>query len=204
MRGPWLWIVAIAAGLVAVIGVVALVGRDDHEDQTVSAAAWAHSVCGSVAVWRGEIESIVDAIRNPSAGGSLGVEEPQSETPQGRTGFVRKGLERGVQATETMVTGIENAGIPDTPQGEEAAQLVADWGDDARDDLEEAQDALDEEADSLEDAVEQVTEAAGAIVSVLAGGTRTVADVARLDPELAAALESSSTCQELRQKEQSS
>ena len=30
-------------------------------------------------------------------------EEPQSETTQGRTGFVRKGLERGVEATETMV-----------------------------------------------------------------------------------------------------
>ena len=55
------------------------------------------------------------------------VEEPQSQTPQCRTGFVRKGLERSVQATETLVIGIDNAGIPDTPQGEEAAEEVSDW-----------------------------------------------------------------------------
>ena len=53
----------IVAGVVAVTGVVALVGRDDNKGQTVSAGDWADSVCGSVAVWRGEIESIVDEIR---------------------------------------------------------------------------------------------------------------------------------------------
>ena len=31
MRGPWLWVVVIVAGVVAVTGVVALVGRDDNE-----------------------------------------------------------------------------------------------------------------------------------------------------------------------------
>ena len=87
MRGGWLWVVVILAGVVAVTGVVALVGRDDNKDQTVSAGEWADSVCGSVAVWRGEIESIVDEIRQPSATGFPRSEEPQSETPQGRTGF---------------------------------------------------------------------------------------------------------------------
>ena len=36
MRGPWLWVVVIA-GIVALTGVVALIGRDDDTGQTVSA-----------------------------------------------------------------------------------------------------------------------------------------------------------------------
>jgi hypothetical protein len=194
-RGPWLWIAAVVAGIVAVIGVAALLA-DDNRGETVSAGEWAQSVCGTVGVWRGELESIVEDIRTPTSAGS-GSEEPQSETPQGRTGFIRQGLERAVQATETMVTGVENAGTPDTAQGEDAAALVSDWADSALDDLEEAEESLDEEADSLEDAIEQLTEAAGAVAATLASGTRTLVEVRRADPELAAALEGSSTCQQL-------
>ena len=116
-------------------------------------------MCGAFGVWRGELEAIVEDIRTPNPSSTAGGEEPQSETPQGRTGFVRKGLERAVQATETMVEAVDNAGVPDTPQGEEAAELVSDWADSALDDLEAAEDSLEEEADSLEDALEQVTDA---------------------------------------------
>ena len=204
MRGGLAWVAAIAGGIVLLIVVVAIVGNRDKSGETVPAGEWAQSVCGAVGTWRGEMDAIVEDIRTPNASSTAGGEEPQSETPQGRTGFVRKGLERGVQATDTMVTGIENAGVPDTPQGDEAATRVSDWADSALDDLEGAQDSLDEEAGSLEEAIKQVTGAAGTIGSVLASGVQTFADVARLDPEIAAALESSSTCQELRKKEQSS
>ena len=57
------------------------------------------------------------------------------------------------------------------------------------------EDSLDEEADSLEESIEQLTGAARAIASMLASGVQTIAEVARLDPELAAALQESSTCQ---------
>ena len=194
-RGPLVWIAVVVVGIVALIGVAALLG-DDDSGETVAAGEWAQSVCGTVAVWRGELESIVEDIRTPTSAGS-GSEEPQSETPQGRTGFVRQGLERAVQATETMVEGVENAGTPDTPQGEEVAQVVSSWADEALDDLEEAEDSLDEEADSLEESIEQFTQAAGAIGSVLASGTRTVADITRADPELAVLLRNASTCQQL-------
>jgi len=200
MRGGWLWVVVILAGVVAVTGVVALVGRDDNKDQTVSAGDWADSVCGSVAVWRGEIESIVDEIRQPSATGSTGTTEPQSETPQSRTGFVRTGLERTVRATHTMITGVENAGVPDTPQGEQSANAISGWADATRNDLENAQDSLDEEADTLADAIAQLTDAARAITGAVTSGVKAVADVGRTDPELAAALRDSSTCQELREE----
>ena len=200
MRGGWLWVVVIVAGVVAVLGVTAIVGRDDREDQTVPAGEWADTVCGAVAVWRGQIESIVDGIRDPDASGSLGVEEPQSETPQGRTTFIRDGLELTVEATETMITGIGNAGVPDTAQGAQSANAISGWADATLDDLEDAQDSLDNEADTLEEAIGQLTDAARAITGAVTSGVKAVADVGRTDPELAAALRDSSTCQQLREE----
>ncbi len=198
MRGPVAWIVA-AAGIVLLLVVVALIGNRDNSDETVSAGEWAESVCGAIGVWRGELEATVEEIRTPpaAAGGDV---EPQSETPQERTGFIRTGLERAVQATETMVEGVENAGTPDTPDGEQVADVVSSWADSALDDLEDAQDSLDEEADTLEASIQQLTGAARAIGSVLASGTRTVADVVRADPALASVIRDTSTCQELREE----
>jgi hypothetical protein len=200
MRGGLAWIVAIAAGIGLMLVVTALIGTRDDRGEAVTAGEWAQSTCGAVGVWRGEMEAIVEDIRTPNASSTAGGAEPQSETPQSRTGFVRKGLERAIQATETLVEGIDNAGVPETPEGDEAARLVSDWTDSALDDLENAQDSLDDEADSLEESIEQLTGAAGAIASTLAGGVQTFADLARLDPELAAALQDSSTCQQLREE----
>jgi hypothetical protein len=199
MRGGWLWVVAIVAGLVVLVGVVALVGRDDNENETVSAGDWAQNVCGAVAVYRGQIESIVDGIRNPAAAGSVG-EEPQSQTPQGRRTFVRDGLAQVVQATETVVTAIDTAGVPDTPNGAQAASAISDWADATLDDLEDAQDSLDDEADTLAEAIAQLTGAAKAITGAVTSGVKAVADVGRTDPALAAALRDSSTCQQLREE----
>jgi hypothetical protein len=200
MRGPWLWVVVILAGLAALVGVVALVGRDDNEDETVSAGEWADSVCGAVAVWRGQIESIVDGIRDPDASGSLGVEEPQSETPQGRATFIRDGLEQTLEATETMITAVGNAGIPDTPNGDQAANAISGWADATRNDIEDAQGSLDREAETLAEAIAQLTDAARAITGAVASGVKAVADVGRTNPELAAALRDSSTCRQLREE----
>ena len=190
----------VAVGILVVLGIGALIGVRDKSGETVSAGDWAQAVCGAVGVWRGEIEATVEDIRNPASSGAMGTEEPQSETPQGRTSFVRGGLERAVGATETLVVGIDDAGIPETPQGPEAAREVSEWADSALDDLEEAEDSLDDEADSLEESIEQLAGAAQAIGATLAGGVQTIADVARTDPELAAALRDSSTCNELREE----
>ncbi len=166
----------------------------------MSAGEWADSVCGSVAVWRGEIESIVDEIRDPTP--------PARSVPRSRSrrhrraarGSSATGLERTVRATETMITGVDNAGVPDTPQGEQAANAISGWADATRNDLEDAQDSLDDEADTLADAIAQLTDAARAITGAVTSGVKAVADVARTDPELAAALRDSSTCQQLREE----
>ena len=168
----------------------------------MSAGEWAQSVCGAVGAWRGEMEAIVEDVRTPPA---VGAPAPRSRSRRRRRdgGFVRAGLERAVAGDEDARHGHRQRRRPDTPQGEEAAQQVSDWADSAARRSRAAQDSLDEEAETLEEAVDQLTGAASAIGSVLAGGVQTIADVARLDPELAAALRESSTCQQL-QEEQSS
>ena len=198
-RGPLTWIIGVAVGVVLVLGVTALIGNRDEGGQPVTAGEWAQNVCGAVGAWRGELEAIVEEIRTPSAVDTAG-EEPQSETPQGRTGFIRVGVERSVQAAKTLVEGVDNAGVPDTPEGKEAAGRVSDWADSALSDLEKSQDSLDDEADSLEQSIEQLTGSARTIAAVLTSGAQTIVDVGRLDPELAAALRTSSTCQQVREK----
>ena len=196
MRG-WTWALVILAGLILLTGVVALIGNDDDSGETVPAGEWTQSVCGAIGVWRGEMELIVDDARQAPATGTEGTEEPQSETPQGSAGQIRTGLERAVFATDVLVTGIEDAGVPDTEQGEAAAQQVASWADGATSTLEDAQTALEKEAPTLEAAVVQLTEAASALRLVVVSGYETLEDVALLDSELAAAVHESSTCQEL-------
>jgi hypothetical protein len=201
-RGPLAWILA-GIGVIAVIAVAAAIGGRDKSDETVPAGEWAQSTCGAVGVWRGELEAIVEDIRTPAAFGNPGADEPQSETPQSRRGFIRAGLEVAVQATDTLVKGIDNAGAPDTPQGQDAAKQISDWASTSKDDLEQAQDSLDNEADTLEDAITQVTSAAGAIGTTLASGVRTFTTVAASDPALGAALRESSTCRQLREEQSS-
>jgi uncharacterized phage infection (PIP) family protein YhgE len=157
-------------------------------------------VCGSVAVWRGQLEAIIDDVQTPSSANAAVGEEPQSETPQGRTAFIRKGLDRTVEAAQVLVDGVDNAGVPDTPEGEAAAREMSDWANKSSDDLEEAQDSLDDEADTLEEGIEQLTGAARTIASVRVSGLETLNQVVSTDPALGAALQASSTCQQLREE----
>jgi hypothetical protein len=202
VRG-WAWVLVILVGLVLLTGVVALIGNDDNSGETVSAGEWAQSVCGSIGVWRGEMQLIIDDARQAPQTGTEGTEEPQSETPQGSAGMIRAGLERAVFASDVLVTGIDDAGVPDTEQGAAAAQQVASWADGATSTLDDAQTALDKEAATLEAAVVQLTGAANALRLVLVSGVDTMADVAQLDSELAAAVRESSTCQQLPEEQSS-
>jgi len=200
MRGPLAWTVGILGGIVLVLVVTAWIGNRDDSGETVPAGQWAQSVCGSIGVWRGEIEDIVDGIRQAPATGT-GIEEPQSQTPQGSPSLVRSGLEESVRATEVLVTGIDNSGVPETDQGEAAANQVASWADTSLANLNKAEDSLDTEAATPEEAIAQLTGAAGAIRVVVVSGYETLSDVALLDPELAAAIHESSTCQQLLEEQ---
>ena len=197
MRAPFTWLV-VGVGILLVIVAAAAIGNRDQSGETVPAGEWAQNVCGAVGVWRGQMEAIVEDIRTPSSAAPSG-EEPQSETPQGRTALIRAGLERGVEATETVVDAIEASGVPDSANGEASAEQVSAWAAGAVDELNQAQDTLDDESETLEDSIEQLTGAAAAIGTVLASGRQTIADVANSDPELADAVRDSGTCQHVRE-----
>ena len=175
-----------------------MIGGDDDSGETVAAAEWADNVCGTVAVWRGEMESIVDGVRSAGGSGTAG-SESGAESPQGQTGSVRTGLEQALLATETMVEGISRAGIPDTPNGQDAADGLEGWADDAVGEIEQAQEALGEDTDSTGDEIEQLAAAVGTILEVYASGGQAVADAAVEDPELLAALAESETCEQLQE-----
>jgi len=200
MRGWLVWTVAIVVGIALVLVATAMVGNRDDSGETVPAGQWAQSVCGSIGVWRGEIEDIVDGIRQAPATGT-GVEEPQSQTPQGSPSLVRSGLEESVRATEVLVTGIDNSGTPDTDEGEAAATQVSSWAATSLANLNKAEDSLETEAATPEEAIAQLAGATGAIRLAVVSGFETLRDVALLDPELAAAVHESSTCQQLMEEQ---
>ncbi len=203
MRAALIWTLAIVGGIALVLVATAMIGSRDKSNETVSPGDWAQSVCGAVGTWRGEMEAIIDDVRQQPSTGASGVEEPQSETPQATTGLVRSGLEQSIRATKTLVTGVDNAGVPDTDQGEAAAQQVSSWADSSVSNLEKAQGSLDQEAPTLEEAVLQFAAATSALRVVLVGGVETLADVALLDPELTTAVRESSTCQQLKEEQSS-
>ena len=118
------------------------------------------------------MESIVDGVR--SAGGH--VRRVGCRVAAG-VGPVGAHLEQALLATETMVEGVSRAGIPDTPNGQDAADGLSGWADGAVDEIERAQDALGE-ADSTSDELEQLADAVGTIVEVYASGGQAVADAA--------------------------
>ena len=200
MRGWLVWTVAIVVGIALVLVATAMVGNRDDSGETVPAGQWAQSVCGSIGVWRGEIEDIVDGIRQAPATGT-GVEEPQSQTPQGSPSLVRSGLEEIVRATEVLVTGIDNSGTPDTDEGEAAATQVSSWAATSLANLNKAEDSLETEAATPEEAIAQLAGATGAIRLAVVSGYETLMDIALLDPELAAAVHESSTCQQLMEEQ---
>jgi hypothetical protein len=172
-----------------------LIGDRDRSGDTVAAGEWAQDVCAAVGVWRGEAEAISESFRLSSESDEQTENAP---TPEGRLGAAQVALERSIGAADILVEAIDRAGVPDTPEGEEAADQISSWASGAKDDLEEAEDLLDEEPDTLEDDVERVTEIARLVAGVLESGRQVLATVGTSDPELEAAFRDSSTCQQLR------
>lgn len=193
MRGLG-WIVAVV-GIVLILVATGLIGDRDRSGESVPAGEWAQDVCAAVGVWRGEAEAISESFRLSSESNEQTENAP---TPEGKLGAAQLALERSLEAADTLIEAIDRAGVPETPNGEEAADQVSSWANGARNDLEEAEDLLDDEPDSLEDDIERVTEIARLIAGVLESGRQVLASVASSDPELEAAFQESSTCQELR------
>ena len=192
------WLFAIAAGILLVLVLSAFVGTRDRRGETVSAGKWAQDICGTVGVWRGAMEAIGEDVQGHGLVGRPRPRRAAIADAQTRSGFVRAGLGHAIEVTSMMVDGVDSAGTPDTSGGAAAERQLSDWARGAQKNLEDAQDTLDREADTLEASIQRNASSANALASVLVSGRKTIADVAASDPQLAAALAASSTCQHLQ------
>ena len=125
MRAPFTWLL-VGVGILLVIVAAAAIGNRDKSGDTVPAGEWAQNVCASVGVWRGQMEAIVEDVTNAARDVDRRRGAPVGDAA-GAHGLIRVGLERSVQATETVVEAIDGSGVPDTENGEEAAELVSSW-----------------------------------------------------------------------------
>ena len=193
-RSPLLIWAIVAFGIALVLGAAALAGSREKSDQPVSATEWANAVCGSVAVWRGELETIANDFRSP---GRIHADQ----TREDRRASVRLALERTVTATDTLVQGIESAGVPETPEGRQAADEIQAWADTAHTNLEDSLDAFEDTGEGPRGG----REGGGAPprgnreTRVAGGGTRRGG--ARLDAQLGAAFVDAETCRSFSEEE---
>jgi hypothetical protein len=181
---------AIAAIVVAVIVIVRVTGDDDFG--SAETAAWAGSVCSTVAEWRSAITSLADL-----SSGTLSRDT------------LREGLDDAQEATETLLRELRDLGPPDTEAGNELeAELDA-----ATDELEEryenlkagAEEALETEGttDFLRALADLAPDVQGLLTSVSTMiDSLQNSDVAgESSDEVRDAFENSEQCQELRSDE---
>ena len=157
-------------------------------------------MCGAVGVWRGQMEAIVEDIRTPSATAPAARSRSRRRR-KGGPALVRAGLERAVQATETVVEAIDALGSAGHRERERSPRSRSRAGRTAPSTTsKQAEDSLDDEAETLEESVEQLTRRPRRDRDGDRVGAQTIADIAVTDPELADALRDSSTCQQLREE----
>jgi hypothetical protein len=193
LRSPLLWAI-VTFGIVLVLGAAALAGSREKSDEPVSATEWANAVCGSVAVWRGELETIANDFRSP---GQLHADA----TREDRRGSIRLAVERTVTATDTLVQGIESAGVPETPEGQQAADEIEAWADTAHTNLEDSLAALEDTGDEPQEKLEALGATTGAVVETLVAGVETLVGAAGLDAQLGAAFADAETCRSFTEEE---
>lgn len=193
-RSPLLIWAIVAFGIALVLGAAALAGSREKSDQPVSATEWANAVCGSVAVWRGELETIANDFRSP---GRIHADQ----TREDRRASVRLALERTVTATDTLVQGIESAGVPETPEGQQAADEIQAWAETAHTNLEDSLDAFEDTGDEPRERLEALGAATGGVLETLVTGVETLVGAARLDAQLGAAFVDAETCRSFGEEE---
>ena len=113
-------------------------GGDDDEGgggEQVAAGEYAADICGAFLGWR---DSIQERQQDLQQGLSPGISPQEGKDALG--GF----LGDAVEASDELVTQVEDAGVPDAENGEEAAQALQDAAQSARDELAKAEDQVAE------------------------------------------------------------
>ena len=192
----------IALGLGLVVILIAAGSGRDNSGKTVRADAWAHDVCRSVAAWEGSLKDIRKELQKSNYGarnsdGAIG------DFVEGTVGL-RVAVDRAYIATrQTLRRGMQQAGIPDSPQGAQASAALRVWAAQTEQNLRAAHALLKHDpanASIASDAFEALTVPAQALAESVATGRATVQAVRASDPALDQAFNRSSVCRRLERR----
>ena len=170
--------------LVSVLAVSALISGACGGSEGVEASAFMKDVCTSVTEWVTSIQE-----RAGNLGGELTGEASQAKEK------LDEFLGQAVEATDTLIAAIDEAGIPDVDGGEDIASALKETFENAKKALEDAQARV---ADLPEDdpaAFSEQASALGADIQTAMGDLGTTLEEA--PEELTQAAEDEPACQEL-------
>ena len=150
---------------VVVIGCLAIpaCGGGDSDGgggDTVSAEAYAAGVCGALNDWQAAIQARSTSLTE-------GLSEDTS--PEEGKDLLATFLDDVLSETETMVSAVEDAGVPDVDNGEEASSALQDSLDAARTALQEARDQVDDLPTDSPEGFQTAATTLGATISTSLG-----------------------------------
>jgi hypothetical protein len=169
--------------LALVTALLLAAGCGGSDDETSGADDWANSVCSAVTTWTTSVTAAAQSLQ----GGNLSENSLESA------------VDDVTEATKTLADDVEDAGKPDTADGQEAQDLVEQLADD-----------LDEAVQTIGDAVDDVSGGTGLLtaISQISGTLATMSsqvgglidELEQLDPagELENAFANADECSSLR------
>lgn len=196
------WILAILIGVGLILVLAATGSGHDHTGKVVRAQTWADDVCTTIGAWAGEMKDIRQELQRDNYGGRRldGGSGDQVEAAI----TLRAAVDRAFIATkETLKPGVKRAGIPDSPDGVQAAAALRAWATRTEANMLAAAALLKHKPPSSSYATgvfEALATPVAALARSVADGFVTVRSIRALDPTLADAFNRNSNCRRLSRK----
>ncbi|HEU4973246.1 MAG TPA: hypothetical protein VFT35_15110 [Gaiellaceae bacterium] len=175
------WIVAIV--VLAMAGIAAGCGGDDESDADPT-AAWASGFCSAVTDWTNELQTITSQFSDTSNLSQDGLESAAGDLRD---------------ATDTLVSDIEDLGAPDTDSGEEVKSSLDTLSTTLQDETSEIEDTAQgvSSVADLPSAISTISASLASLGNAFSQTLQTIDD-ADVDGELRTALEDSPECADIR------
>jgi methyl-accepting chemotaxis protein len=175
------WIVAIV--VLAMAGIAAGCGDDDESDADPT-AAWASGFCSAVTDWTNELQTITSQFSDTSNLSQDGLESAAGDLRD---------------ATDTLVSDIEDLGAPDTDSGEEVKSSLDTLSTTLQDETSEIEDTAQgvSSVADLPSAISTISASLASLGNAFSQTLQTIDD-ADVDGELRTALEDSPECADIR------
>jgi hypothetical protein len=169
--------------LALVAGLLLAAGCGGSDDETSGADEWANSVCSAVTSWTTSVTAAAQSLQ----GGNLSENSLESA------------VDDVTEATKTLADDVEDAGKPDTANGQQAKDLVEQLANDLDEGVQTIGDALDDVSGSsgILTAISQIS---GTLATMSSQVGDIVDELEQLDPagELEDAINDSDECTSLR------